>query len=215
MIQTNQKEKFVFRVFKELIESDSFDEIDINSFLIYIRSLFEKNDPNTYQYLCDICDFVAHRKRDKGKTADGIKRAIANNYKTVNGSNEVEGFSGIKYNVWKIEWEKLGIELGINFSEAIIKNISICVLSMLQDTVFFMDKHNQTQIAVLKILQGRKCLSLGSTEGTQNSPYVMYFKVEDISFQKRYPTCEINDPLFAKRINGELHLINELNEIIV
>lgn len=215
MKQPNQKEKLVFNMFKELIEKDAFDEIDISSFLIYIRSLFDKTDKSTYWNLYDICDFVAHRKRDNGKTKDGIVRAIDNGYQTSNSSKRIIGYEGIQYEKWKCEWENLGKELDIDFSEITIKNISICILSMLQDTVFYRNKDDQTQIAVFKILQGKNCLSLCSNEGTPNSPYVVYFKVENVSFQRRYPTCEINDPLFAKRINGELHLINEINEMIV
>jgi len=215
MKQPNQKEKLVFNMFKELIETDTFDEIDISAFLIYIRSLFDKPDKSIYWNLYDICDFVAHRKRDNGKTKDGIVKAIDNGYQTFSSSNRIIGYDGIEYGKWKQEWEKLGKELNINFSEKTIKNISICVLSMLQDTVFYKDRNNQTQIAVFKILQGRESIALCSTEKAPNSPYVMYFKVENISFQRKYLTIEINDPLFAKRINGELHLINEMNEIIV
>ena len=54
----NSKEALTLRMYKGIIENDIFDEIDIISFLIYIRSLLEKADKNTFWVLYDICDYA-------------------------------------------------------------------------------------------------------------------------------------------------------------
>ena len=216
MKQPNTKELFTLKMFKEIIENDSFDEIDIISFLIFLRSLFEKRDKNDFWHVYDICDFVAHRERDKGKTKDGIVAAINNGYRTKKASKQVDYYPGIESSNWKREWDLLGSTLDIRITDEARKDLSICVLSMLQDAAIFDVKDGcRQQVAVMRIMQDENMLSLCSTELTPDSPWVNYFQIGGLHFKKKYESGLVDDPVFAKRIGYCLHLITNSGELII
>ena len=213
----NKKEQLVLSVYREKIENNLFDEQDISSLLIYIRSLLDAADREKLCNISDLCDYVAHRDRDEGRAKDGILAAIMNDYRTKGKSNKIAGYQGIMPDKWRKEWNYLGALLNMNISDATLKEISICVISMLQSAVFYEDKHpdaNSRPMAKMEILQGDDFIDICSTEGFSNSKYIVYFKVNKLCFHKKYNIL-VDDAVYAKRENGQLRLINEQGEYII
>lgn len=83
----DKKEQMLLDHYCEKIVARVFDEYDIYSFLILVRSRFtvkEKRGHNgsspKYKWLTELGDLVAHRERDRGEIFAGITTVIKSGY---------------------------------------------------------------------------------------------------------------------------------------
>ena len=224
MIPFNKKEVFMLQLFKNKFEGRLFEETDVSSFLIFMRSHFEGNENNQFSYICDCCDCIAHRRRDAGKAATSVANAITNNYQTKTKSPQILGYDGIRPEQWKTQWDLLGKTVGIVFSDEIIREITLCVMSILQFSEYYMPNKRRGQaistppISTMYLVQGNNELSLCTCDDkstNQRSLFIVYCQLKDVSFQKEYHDLLIKDATYARRENGVLRLINEKGEYII
>lgn len=212
----SKKEQVILDHYKLLIESQSFDEFNLIGFFIFIRSIIKKGD---YANIYDFCDTVAHRGRNQGKANIGIKKIIQNQYQTIGHdqirpmgkSQRLQGANGITEDTWKKEWVKFGKAYSIRINDSIIQDISLCVLSLLQDVQIEDDQNNI--IASLKIVKGQNELSAAITEGHPNSPFVVFFRVSCTT--EAIPAGPISDAIYTIRENGKLRLLTQNHTFIV
>lgn len=165
-----KKETMVLQYYDKMFIERHFDEFDMIGFFIFIRSFIDKGD---YADIYTICDTVAHRERDNGPIHDGVCGVIENNYQTITQcKKELKGARGIKTNSWNRQWYRLAQKLDLHISDEVINDISLCVVSMLQDTRII---ENGNIIADLQIIATADGVGLGWTEGNKDSFYVWYF----------------------------------------
>ena len=203
-----KKEMLILNHYKQILEGQSFDEFDLIGFFIFIRSFIDKGSyPNIYE----ICDTVAHRARNQGKANTGIKNIIQNQYRTKNGSKELQGANGISEQAWKDEWIQFGNANSIRITDSIVRDISLCVLSLLQNVQ--MQDNQSNVIAVLKIVKSQDALSVAVTEGHDGSLFVVFFIVRVLT--EPIPDQIIDDAVYTVRTNGKLRLLTENQMLIV
>ena len=199
----DKKAEFIFKHYKECLEKRTFDEYDILGFLIFMRE-YIKNDKTRYKYINDFADLVAHRERNRGIIMDCIKTAIANEYQTEEDSKQIKGYNGMNYEDWVNEWIVLGKAFGITLTEKIILEITLCVFSLCQDTIYDDKKGCWGKIALWQSLNGY--FSLTTTEGNKYSLHVCFAKCGSFDMKYEFPVGKINVPVETYRENGELHL---------
>ena len=204
MIPFDKKEENYISVYREKFEKRDFDEIDIGFFAIFIRSHIEPCEKGQYSYIWDLCNFIAHRSREKGDTFDSISNARKNYYATKKGSKEIQGYNGAKPEKWEAQWRKLGAELDINFSKEAIRDITICVMSLYQFSCYY--NSEDAFSATMELMQGANELSLCTVANEPHAPYVVYMKADDLTFEKTYSSLIIEDAVFAVRESGNIRL---------
>lgn len=210
MMVQNHKRSYLLQRYKPIIENRQFDEIDLIGFLITIRSIvfYEKGK---YPNIWEICCFIAHPDRDAGTTQKGFLSAKENGYKTKPGTNIVDKHNGIKEESWYKEWKKLGKDIGFSISKEVIKEISICVLSILQGSRLIKD---DIEVGSLKLLYSIDSIGLCTTEGKPDSKFIGYFVVNNLQCLLPTNECEITEAIYAERQNGVLHLVTESNRTV-
>lgn len=208
MILLSNKEKLILEHYKQSLENQHFDEFDLIGFFIFIRSFIDKG---TYPNIFEICDTIAHRERDKGRANTGIKNIIRNQYRTKNGSKKLEGAKGITERAWQNEWVRFGKDYSIEVNKSIIQDISLCVVSLLQDVQMQDDQHNI--IAFTKIVKAQDALSVAITEGNGDSPFVIFFVARVAT--EAISDGIIDDAVLTIRENGKLRLMTDKNIFIV
>lgn len=196
------KEQQIMQHYKELIEKRKFDEYDILGFLIFIR---ERISENIYPDIKEFAHLIAHRERYKGIINECIVSAIANGYKTIEGSRTVIGYHGMEYETWKREWGKLGKEFNIILDAESIEEITLCVFSLAQFSTYN-DKKGRGS-GVVKLFVGRdNSLALVTTEGKEESLYVCFSKFGKVKLYREIPAGIMRNPVEAVRRKGELWL---------
>ena len=146
----DRKSIVILKHYKNFIENRLFDEYDILGFLIFIRYLLCKKN---HRFITEITDLIAHRERDRGIVVDNIGNAIKNNYKEKN--KKVQGYEGVQWEDILNEWFNLGKQFKINLDESIIKEIMLCIFSLMQDTQYIVyDNQSNT----------KKCVAVGKIE---------------------------------------------------
>ena len=204
----HKKEKLILDHYKRIIEDQLFDEFDLIGFFIFIRSVIDKGVfPNIYE----ICDTVAHRERNQGKANTGIKNIIQNQYHTLGHSKKIQGANGITEKAWQNEWLRFGNVYSIRINDSIIQDISLCVVSLLQDVQMQDDQYNS--IAHLKIAKSQNALSAALTEGYADSLFVVFFIARVPT--ETVPDGIIDDAIFTVRENGKLRLRTEKQILLV
>lgn len=204
----SKKEKLILSHYKQSLENQLFDEFDLLGFFIFIRSFINKGTfPNIYE----ICDTVAHRKRNQGKAYTGIKNIIKNQYHIIGRGKKLQGANGITEKSWKHEWIRFGNDYSIKINDSIIQDISLCVVSLLQD-VQIQDDQKKT-FAYLKIFKFQNTLSTIITEGNDDSPSVIFF----IPRTTTEVICDgiIDDAVYTVRENEKLRLLTEEGMFLV
>jgi len=200
MIQMDKKALCILSRYREQIESNLFDEMDLLGFLIFVRSYIEKSRfPGIYEF----CNLIAHRNRDQGTVMECIEHAIENNYEALPNSKEIKGYQGITKEQWDKEWTDLGSVFSIHLTSQTLSEIMLCLFSLTQYTEYKSSKGSGT-IVVFQGLGGK--LALMTTEGQGDSKLVCFSTYEPYVFQYDYLVGWITDVIETRRVGTELHL---------
>jgi hypothetical protein len=196
----DDKEELMFEHYKKVLANDEFDEYDILGFLIFIRRHMKGS---RYKLIIEFADLVAHRGRDRGMVMDAIKGAIKHSYQTEPGSKHIKGYHGIDYDDWKATWETLGKEYHIDFTDKRISDITVCIFSLAQYTVY----DDGTHKGRIELFQQNQCeLFLATRENKNRSPYINFAICPSLIFSKEYPAGHIPQPVETVRIRKKLRL---------
>lgn len=167
--------------FKNLIESDSFNEYDILAFLIFIRNtIVPSNDE--YSYIRDFCDWIAHSNRDRGVAYTAIKGAMDNsigNRYVITEDGKVLGYTGIPEKVLFNQWKELLDELLIETTEAIVRHLIICTFSLVQDSCIHNKEGMNTDVELIITKDGQD-ISLNTHEHKQDIQTVVFARIHGI-----------------------------------
>lgn len=206
------KAKFIMEHYKKLIENREFDEFDILGFLIFIRSFIKPN--KQYPLIEEFADLVAHREREKGKVMECIKNAIDNNYSYISNSKRIQGYCGINENDWKNEWIKFGNVFNILINDDILKEITLCIFSLAQKTIYN-DKKGHNGMIEFDAVSKSGEIALLTTEGRKDSIFICFAKYGEYIIDTKYDGVPITEIVSTFRDNGKLKLKDRLNNIIL
>lgn len=155
---------------------------------------------------------IAHRERDRGKIMKCITTAIKNNYETKDNSNEVKGYNGIKWCEWCKVWDMIGNDLAITFSDVVLQEITLCIFSLLQDTIYRSNGYWGT-IKLFQSSDGQ--ISMCTTEGLPHSLFVCFMVLEGIAGHNQQFAGVISEPVETCRIDGALRLRTGMGDFII
>jgi len=125
------KEKQLFDDLYDRLQKQSFDETDVYALYILLR---EKVDEKSW--LRELGDFVAHRKRDRGRMYTNFK-VLAEFDKHTMSLNALAGIEGIQQKELYPEIQKSMVELGKPIlEENVLAELLLCTFSLLQFTEF-------------------------------------------------------------------------------
>lgn len=192
-----EKEILILNHYRQIIENYDFDEYDLIGFLIFIRQEVKNNNFNG---ILEFCDLIAHRIRDRGRAMKSMRNAIENDYTTNYNTKSIRGYNGIAYNDWEKEWKKLFSLLNIKFTDRTILEISLCIISLAQNVQF-------KETGYFRIFQNNKNeISLCTTEGKDDSLFVVFFNAGPFAFEKNYREGIILEAVETVRVDGILKL---------
>ena len=137
----DNKEQQIMKHYKLLIETNTFDEYDILSFLIFIRRHLSDDKHHNIK---EFAHLITHRERDRGKVNICIVTAIENDYQTEHDGRTVVGYNGMNYDDWGREWKDIGIKFDINYDDEIIEELTLCVFSQAQFTFYKDEKGRES-----------------------------------------------------------------------
>jgi len=199
-MELDKKAQIMLSHYKSILEQRLFDEYDILGFLIFIRTYITREQ---YPYLHDFGDLIAHRNRDKGVAMEAITSAIQNAYATIPDQKAVQDYHGIDSKKLKKEWATFGKDFGIVIDDTIIKEATICLLSLMQFTEYDDGKYK----GKMELFQSNdNHLTVITTEERSDSPKVCFAKCGPIQFVKEYTAGHITSAVETVRINGTLRL---------
>lgn len=202
----DRKARKIFNHYKIIIENNSFDEYDILGFLILMRSYLDKNK---YPCIYEICDLIAHRKRNRGMIMSAIENVIKNKYEYK--GKRLKGYQGISQKRWIKEWERFGKNYKMKLTEQTIFEIMLSVFSILQFTEYSSKKGG----GMMKLVQGKdNKIALVTTEGKLHSKQICYSIIHPYRFHYVYPGGIIKEPVETKRVGKELQLFASKTRII-
>jgi len=208
----NLKAKFILKHYKELLENRKFTEFDILGFLIFIRSFIHKNPK--YRLIEEFADLVAHRERDQGIAMECIANAIDNKYLCKANSKEIEGYNGIDEDEWKNQWYNLGSQFQITINDDIIKEITLCIYSLAQKTVYD-DKKSHKGTIEFGANSKTGEIALLTTEGRRDSLFVCFAKYDGYKVDSKYNGIPIKTIIHTVRESSKLKLIDDSNNFIL
>lgn len=171
----DKKESVILKHYEKLFYEYAFDEYDIRGFLMFIREHIREE--KKYPCILEFSDLIAHPRRSRGIVATAIKSAIDNDYATHDGK-KVKQYNGINEERWKSEWKKLFNELGIKMSKRLIDEITICVCSMANGSIY---DDNQGHTGVLYLGFSKNKVTLVTTEGNKDSLHISFFVYSGLS----------------------------------
>lgn len=173
------KERYLFNYYKNRIEEDKFTEIDIYGFLILMRSYIYDNPE--LMYIREFADLIAHRQRNQGLIQGAIKKAIKNEYEMIvtKDGDKIMGYNGILNEKWDNEWRKFAKDNNMKISDKIIKGITMCIFSLVQNTKYYYKndkKKNKLGKKIGKVVliaeRETNSICLATTEGHKHSIYM-------------------------------------------
>lgn len=203
------KREIILKHFVEKISSNTFDEYDILAFLIYIRESLPKKE---FPIIRDFCDMIAHRDRDRGLAMDSITAAIENQYEIAKDRKHIVGYKGINQEKWEKEWSALGTQYDLIIDESLLREISLCILSLAQETEYKDKDGNYGKMVLFQTSDDY--LALCTTEGKPHSYFICFFKVGPFEFKKMFPAGRIVEPVETIRIDSTLRLKDTRDYII-
>ena len=204
----DKKEQHILKHYKTIIEGRTFTEYDIIGFLIFIRRYTQKEKN---KYIREFCDLIAHRKRDRGVVLDSIISQYG-----IKGDLYVKivpGYHGIQDEKWSSEWTELMQELNIAIDDQILKEITLCIFSLSQFSVYT-DKNNGYSGEIHIIQHRDKKLGLATSTNDKTIPYVCFGLINDVTFIRELPFGLIVKPTDTTRKNDKLYLSDDDGDII-
>ena len=213
MLAFDEKEKCLFKHYKSVIESFTFDEYDVLGFLILIHRHLGGKHP----YIREFADLIAHRSRNQGMVMDAIAAAIDNAYETEGGSKSIKGYYGIQESAWRKDVEGMLSTFGITYTEQTILDFSLCVYSITQYTQYeYCRKNGSHYKGAIELFQSSTDeLCLCTTEGKRDSLYVCFAKMGRYRFNKMFPAGHIQTAVETFREEETLHLRTTQGEVII
>ena len=193
------KEKSMLEHYKELIEKSEFDEYDIYGFLVFVREYLPKGK---WQLIKEIADTFVHRKKDKGIVYKNITNCINNKYLERN--SKLVGYQGISDISWCKQWKEMMNYFGISVLSKTLREIQLCIFSLLQNIVYIKDKQ---KIGVFKIIFNDKNnqIALCTTEDNKESPFAVFSVIDHIIYYMNVDAIS-KDAIEVIRENGKLVL---------
>ena len=210
----DRKASVILEQYKEIIESEKFDEFDILGFLIFVREILDSSHSDIKEF----ADLIAHRTRTKGRIHDSIKNAIKNRYSfSENGKNIIE-YNGIAEEEWVSQWNKLGKKTGIVFSNKIIRDITLCIFSLAQFSSYIdigEDENGKKYKGEVHVLIGENgSVSIATVDDSPNSLTIGFMKYRGYEIIEPPVGGLIREPIVTIRENKKLRLKCEDKNII-
>ena len=143
-----------------------------------------------------------------------IKNAIDNNYSYISNSKRIQGYCGINENDWKNEWIKFGNVFNILINDDILKEITLCIFSLAQKTIYN-DKKGHNGMIEFDAVSKSGEIALLTTEGKKDSLFICFAKYGEYIIDTKYDGVPITEIVSTFRDNGKLKLKDRLNNIIL
>ena len=205
----NNKEIINLKKYKKLIETRKFDEYDIIGFLILIRPYLDNNTP----FIFDFANGIAHRERDRGHAFQCIMDAAINDYQ-VDEKGKVIGYNGINEEEWNNEWNYISKRFLIKMTRIIISEITLCIYSLFQFSIFRYSNEILKNNPQLKDYQGTFELLIDndnnlhlSTSEKKTGCFVCYGRINNTQVDNKYRNKFFMDAVETSRMNKKLYLI--------
>jgi len=200
----DKKAEQILEYYKGIIKNRVFLEYDILGFLIFIRE-YIKNDNEKYKYIIEFADLIAHRTRDRGIVMECIKGAINNQYSHEQDSKKLTGYDGVNVEEWEYEWSELAKEYTFDINPIIIKEITLCIYSLAQNTLYL--KNEYKGIVNLSFFHNDNSIALLTTEGEKDSLFVCFAKYSGFDINEEYNGTILNDIGYTIREENRLKFI--------
>ena len=217
----DKKEKQLLDYYYNSFITNTFDEKDVHSFFILSRD-YAKDDRFVCSYgkdnwIIEICDFIAHRERDRGlvyETMEAVK-----NVDPLNQHGKIAGSKGIESCEFVKMFNSFVEIIGYNpLTTKTVLDIFLCVYSIMQ---FIVIKSNNQHLGELIILITPSHIAL-VTAGThmrdgKNRLHSNVSILENTYMRnevdERKPAYFCENPIVVRRDNGEL--IIEYDGVII
>lgn len=203
-MELDAKEKMMISHYSSIFTDYNFDEYDVLGFLIVVRRVIRNN--RKYRNILEFADFIAHRERDRGRAYNAMKQAISNQYAIEDKEKTVKGYNGITEDSWKNEWKKLFNELDILYSKRLMDEITLCVCSLANGSVY---RKNEQSIGKMYVGLDTETIALLTTEGGNDSLSVGFFVYKGITAEVRSDYEFPQESFETKRIDGDLVLMTK------
>lgn len=203
-MELDAKEKMMISHYSSIFTDYNFDEYDVLGFLIVVRRVIRNN--RKYRNILEFADLIAHRERDRGQAYNAMKQAISNQYAIDDKKKTVKGYNGITEDSWKNEWKKLFNELDILYSKRLMDEITLCVCSLANGSVY---RKNEQSIGKMYVGLDTETIALLTTEGGNDSLSVGFFVYKGITAEARSDYEFPQESFEAKRIDGDLVLMTK------
>ena len=167
----DNKERQLIDNYKKMFLNNSFTEYDMYGFLIIIRRHIYKI--KSYELIIEFCDLVAHRTRDRGMIMKAICQ-MSEKKKNIKFIDNIE---------WKKEWRMLSRKLKLNLTDRNIDEITMCIYSLCQNTVYNNKKNPEyarKHIGYVKLIVDiNNNICLGITAGRKKSKFRGFAKYKN------------------------------------
>ena len=203
-MELDAKEKMMISHYSSIFTDYNFDEYDVLGFLIVVRRVIRNN--RKYRNILEFADLIAHRERDRGRAYNAMKQAIGNQYAIEDKEKTVKGYNGITEDSWKNEWKKLFNELDILYSKRLMDEITLCVCSLANGSVY---RKNEQSIGKMYVGLDTETIALLTTEGGNDSLSVGFFVYKGITAEVRSDYEFPQESFETKRIDGDLVLMTK------
>lgn len=203
-MELDAKEKMMISHYSSIFTDYNFDEYDVLGFLIVVRRVIRNN--RKYRNFLEFADLIAHRERDRGRAYNAMKQAISNQYAIEDKEKTVKGYNGITEDSWKNEWKKLFNELDILYSKRLMDEITLCVCSLANGSVY---RKNEQSIGKMYVGLDTETIALLTTEGGNDSLSVGFFVYKGITAEVRSDYEFPQESFETKRIDGDLVLMTK------
>lgn len=199
----DNKEKQLVDNYKKMFLNNSFTEFDIYGFLIVIRRHI---DNTKYKLIIEFCHLVAHRARDKGMIMDAICQ-MSEKKKNIDFIDNVE---------WKNEWRMLSRKLKLNLTDRNINEITMCIYSLCQNTVYNNKKnpkYTKKHIGYVKLIVDiNNNIYLGITAGRKKSKFRAFAKYKNYIDGINNDKIFLDDFILVRNEQGNLCCLGDESE---
>jgi len=202
----DEKAKLILSNYKIKLEELSFDELDILGFLIFIREYVRNDDfPSVHEF----CNLIAHRNRDRGKVCRSIEVICNKNFNVsthVDDKGKVKSSEGISEKDWKDEWLRIFSKFKIEFSDIILKELTLCIISLAQKTEYQSAKMSGESGSLEVFIDYKGNIDLCYRKNSPLSVCVTFLKGGQWILSDYDPQGEVDTPIITIRVNGQLRV---------